>query len=895
MKRKVPQSRSSRKRNLNPQKIEEPLMISTPPLQADPPKDGFNFEFVLEPAKKSSRCLTPNINSPFGVDLKRLPLVLRSDEKFQGSDLCCSIEEATNRGANRDFSIFETKRGSSPSEIDFCLCLKKFVRSAADRKFASGEVRSLAAVLAASDLLINFVIDLDIYPLVENQVNRKSGQPFKVLTQCEYDLLIVECPYWSAKYNPLKLYSDRRYDYLEIHAYVRDRFRALRQDLSLQKIQVGRTREYIECHEQCLRFLILSQALLMEDPRFEQTQNDEQLAQCLEPLHHAYHDVRLPGNEDGWVSPNEPEIQGYSILFSLIRHTEALHIISSLNATLLAHPSVAFSLKVLEAVEIGDFYEFGRLFKLANCLQAALMYRYRGHLFSEAMAQIETCVKPRPSREVAGQFFPSLVTLDDLRAKFATFRRKADIIGHGFGCSAGPPQPAMITYLKKLEGMRIKIETGVPEKKAQKVFDEEANWELSLPSGTSWSKNLSWKRGGSWKEEADDTSWFSKTDKKWSRHSMSANEWRSEADHMPDIFQTTVEVPIGFQDAVTGPNRCYLKEIEEKSGCHRIRVWCEGTNLKVQILAPSQTVLTSASQLLDSRVLLAKNVVILAIPADDCRRLTEYLGTVKSESSADVVLDGDKHLLYIYGDSFTQGNARNLVETYLRNPLKLHAQPPPPPTSVPPAFAKVKPKPNSGSSLTKNAPLSLADEKDRAISMSIPSQQKALITAHFHAVGVDITKWSDSDWAALSRQHDSTTNLLNTIKNKFVPPHKKPMYYPVQLEEFVPLKINLLSGLVGPKGEFLNWVESRCSVTIHVPAKFDNSDPSLCFIGIFSGDPINIMRGKKATEDLIDWLSNKSSSHLPIDECLKSTYPPDSAIVRRCMEDRSRMLKLEKK
>ncbi|KAL2913594.1 actin cytoskeleton and mitosis protein [Polyrhizophydium stewartii] len=93
----------------------------------------------------------------------------------------------------------------------------------------------------------------------------------------------------------------------ESYAFVRDRARAIRNDLTLQNYNGP---EAVELHERIARYHILCSYLLCENSSVSMQQEHEQLRKTLQSLLEYYKEMARQGVE----MPNEPEFQAYYIL-----------------------------------------------------------------------------------------------------------------------------------------------------------------------------------------------------------------------------------------------------------------------------------------------------------------------------------------------------------------------------------------------------------------------------------------------------------------------------------------------------------------------------------------------------------------------------------------------------
>ncbi|KAI9244721.1 SAC3/GANP/Nin1/mts3/eIF-3 p25 family-domain-containing protein [Sporodiniella umbellata] len=123
------------------------------------------------------------------------------------------------------------------------------------------------------------------------------------------------------------------------HAFIRDRTRSIRQDFTLQNI---RDVTAIQVHERIARFhiLCLHEMCGMEESKFSEQQETEQLRKVLLSLMEFYEDLR----EEGIETPNEPEFRSYYIL-THIRDKDVAKQTMSQPINIFKHQHVQLALK----------------------------------------------------------------------------------------------------------------------------------------------------------------------------------------------------------------------------------------------------------------------------------------------------------------------------------------------------------------------------------------------------------------------------------------------------------------------------------------------------------------------------------------------------------------------
>merc|ERR1712196_179683 len=129
--------------------------------------------------------------------------------------------------------------------------------------------------------------------------------------------------------------------FIEVYSYLRDRTRSCRVDLHLQQPRSTTQRTFIETHESCLRFEMLSLFLLQGESGGSTEKYDEKLglkaiSQTIEPLLNAYQSVRDkllaksilaeamgglgmddPDDDQEYSSPFEPSVHRYIVLLRM--------------------------------------------------------------------------------------------------------------------------------------------------------------------------------------------------------------------------------------------------------------------------------------------------------------------------------------------------------------------------------------------------------------------------------------------------------------------------------------------------------------------------------------------------------------------------------------------------
>lgn len=244
-----------------------------------------------------------------------------------------------DRQVTNDVSLFESQVPFNPLSgkliIDPKRAVKKFRRSAAGNYELSEDLRPPEVLLATTVYLMKEVLGDERWPA--------NGIAFAVL-----------------------------------YAFIRDRLRAIRTDLTLQSCK---NLASIRIHELSIRFLIAAGHLLCEDERaaFEPQQNNEQLNGCLSALREMYKSVRLTNDvSSGELLKYEAEFQAYSIILSVDKK-EAAVAISALPMDLLQSQAIQVALEAYSAFQQTNFIKFLALIchdQRTSYLQACLLHQF---------------------------------------------------------------------------------------------------------------------------------------------------------------------------------------------------------------------------------------------------------------------------------------------------------------------------------------------------------------------------------------------------------------------------------------------------------------------------------------------------------------------------------------
>lgn len=274
----------------------------------------------------------------------------------------CSREEAREREQTRQLDKLEWKQGTDPKhpEVNMAFATKKYQRSSADKAYRSQDVRTLDACDKTMKFLMSDILDFD----------------------------------WK----PKERFAVQKIPYIEVYSYLRDRTRSVRVDLHLQQPRSTTHRTFVETHECCLRFEMLSLFILSggsggSTEKYDQKLGLKAISQTIEPLLNAYQAVRdkqlarsileamgdLLGDADEeeereFGSPYEPAIHRYIVLLLMAFSPEELQShLAKLNKEILIHPLVSFATKAYAAFQTDDYSRFLRCYRQTDFLTAVAM------------------------------------------------------------------------------------------------------------------------------------------------------------------------------------------------------------------------------------------------------------------------------------------------------------------------------------------------------------------------------------------------------------------------------------------------------------------------------------------------------------------------------------------
>ncbi|EME31142.1 Germinal-center associated nuclear protein [Galdieria sulphuraria] len=266
----------------------------------------------------------------------------------------CPAEERTRRELQRDLSIFEidyckpTVEGEPP-KVDHLKAVKKYVRSAACQEAPKpNEIRPPYILEKTMEYLMEYIVD------------RKD---------CSFS---------------------------EVHNFVRDRTRSIRQDFTFQGVRNEMT---IDIIEKTVRFHILSEQRLCEEDSsvYSSRQNMEQLDKCLISLREMYRERRAKGLT---TSVNEGEFQAYYVLSHFDPHS-ILAVCRELDIHVLKSRQVEFALKVYQTLRSNNYVGFFRLLQRASYLVACMMQQHFSFVRKSALLIMQKCYSRFPVMPIA--------------------------------------------------------------------------------------------------------------------------------------------------------------------------------------------------------------------------------------------------------------------------------------------------------------------------------------------------------------------------------------------------------------------------------------------------------------------------------------------------------------
>ncbi|CAK0873528.1 unnamed protein product [Prorocentrum cordatum] len=282
-------------------------------------------------------------------------------------DEMCSRHEAKEREMTRQLDKFEWKQGTDPKhpEVNLALATRKYQRSSADKAYKSSETRTLAALWRTMQFLMTQILDFDTKPKPQ--------------------------------------FAVQRVPYIQCYSYLRDRTRAIRVELHLQQPRSTTQRTFLESHECCLRFELLTIYLLTRDSAAASGDTTEKydpklglkaISQTIEPLLNAYQAVKAKllaksilaeamggfgldegdGEEQEHCSSYEMAMHRYIILLLMSFSPEGIGAhLAKLDREVISHPLISFATQAYAAFQTEDFGRFLHFYREADFLTAVAM------------------------------------------------------------------------------------------------------------------------------------------------------------------------------------------------------------------------------------------------------------------------------------------------------------------------------------------------------------------------------------------------------------------------------------------------------------------------------------------------------------------------------------------
>ncbi|EFJ34009.1 hypothetical protein SELMODRAFT_439060 [Selaginella moellendorffii] len=335
------------------------------------PKENINsenFGEFGEPSSTRDRKHSPvKLSSDYLLMLYRQAVLTRENDDdwphiVGNCPDMCPAEEREKRSRLRDLAVFE-RLDSNQSKTTKELAVKKFCRTFSGKSLKESDVRPLP-VLCRTMMHLLRILDVDDYP-------------FEV-----------------------------------VHDFLFDRTRAIRQELSMQRIT---DKLAVSVYENIVRFHIVSERELRQlrtsGKVFDSHLNQQQLSKALLSLLNLY----LILGDSSKSLENEAEFYSYYVLLNLGQPQQLTLWFQSVRPALLKSSDVEFSRSVLRCYRQDNFRGFFRLVTKATYLQACLMELYFNEVRASAIKMINYGaykLHPFPLSDIA-EFL--LMTVDDMQ------------------------------------------------------------------------------------------------------------------------------------------------------------------------------------------------------------------------------------------------------------------------------------------------------------------------------------------------------------------------------------------------------------------------------------------------------------------------------------------------
>lgn len=224
------------------------------------------------------------------------------------------------------------------------------------------------------------------------------------------------------------------------HKFVRDRTRAIRQDIIVQQRAIKANSEWtlhvVRLHEEIARFHILSGHCLCElgFSEFDPFQNTEQLRKVLQSLQEYYTDIRselssASGPRDSFLMEslaNEAEFRAY-LLLTHAEDQEVFRRALAFPPAVFHTAQVQFAMSCVSAFHQADYVRYFRMIVAADYLQACLMHTHFTKLRSKALEIMSRAFSSKdglPAADVARWL--SIETMEELAEFVDKFGGKID-------------------------------------------------------------------------------------------------------------------------------------------------------------------------------------------------------------------------------------------------------------------------------------------------------------------------------------------------------------------------------------------------------------------------------------------------------------------------------------
>ncbi|KAJ1608098.1 hypothetical protein OJ253_2066 [Cryptosporidium canis] len=289
----------------------------------------------------------------------------------------CTREEMVNKQLTSTANDFERLSGVTLSDdleariVNEFLAVKSFQRSDASRIFHKELVRPVIWCRMVVRRLLVYFIEADRASL-SYLYRRPTGQDYK---------------------------------YIDIYNFLRDRLRAVWQDLTVQ--HATRHRASIDSFEVSFRFLLLSEEYLCNLKEFNSVQNGSLMSTCLDKLMSGYMDAMYHRKKSGEVkdtelsrilvysSPFQPEFWSYRILASMsIKIKDAddnrvMDIINLVSPEIIQHPLVQLALGIHSSFRLVNIVRYFRYFRKCLWIILGLIKDQEG--FTESLQRQVGC------------------------------------------------------------------------------------------------------------------------------------------------------------------------------------------------------------------------------------------------------------------------------------------------------------------------------------------------------------------------------------------------------------------------------------------------------------------------------------------------------------------------